>query len=237
MTKQSGIGDSFFLNQYDLSGDVGAVTAANVSRALLDVTAIRAGAQERLLGVADGEVGFSAFHNAVAGGAHAVLDTLPRTDVVASALLGSAIASPTGSILGKQVDYNTERGQDGSLVHSSTVRANGSPLEWGQALTAGTVSMAGTATGGTVDAGTASTGAAAYLHLFSITAGTVTVTVQDSTDGSTGWANVSGLSFTATAAATAERVSTTGTVKQYARVSATNPGGGTSVLFVNLVRL
>ena len=238
MTKQSAIGDSLFVGTTDISGDVGSVQGVNVTRALLDVTGINKSAQERILGRSDGEISFAAFHN-TGTGARSVLSALPTADVIVTLAHGATAGNDAASLLGKQIDYNTDVAVDGSLAHTSTARSNGSPVEWGVMQTAGTASFAGTAYGGTVDGAAASTnGGAAYLHLFSIGGGTATFAVEDSTDGSTGWAAVAGLSFTASSTAVAERVATaTGaTIKRYTRASCTNPGGGTAVAFVNFAR-
>lgn len=239
MTKKSAIGDSFFLQQYDLSGDVGSVQSVSNTRALLPVTGLNQSAEHRILGRADGSINFSAWHNSSANASHAVLSALPTTDVIVSFADGSTAGDPAASLLAKQIGYGTTVGADGSIVHDVTASSNGAAVEWGVMLTAGTVTSAsGTGNPGTVNAGSATTlGAAAYLHAFSIASGTATVAVQDSSDGSTGWANVTGLAFTALTAAGAERVATsvTATVKQYTRFNIT--GTYTTLnFFVQLAR-
>lgn len=238
MAKESGIGDRLFVNSTDLSGDIGSITAINVTRELLRVTSIVDSAEGRILGRADGEISFAAWHN-TATGAHSILSAIGTADVIVSVAHGAAAGNPAASILAKKVDYTTTLGEDGSLVHGSTARSNGAAVEWGVQQSAGTASFAGTAQGGTVDGVAQSTaGGAAYLHIFSIGAGTATFAIQDSTDGSTGWANVTGLVFTAASAVTSERVATTATatIKRYTRTQCTNPGGGTAVAFVNFAR-
>lgn len=238
MAKESGIGDRLFVNSSDLSGDIGSITAVNVTRALLRVTSIANSAEERILGLADGEISFAAYHN-TATGAHSVLSAIGTADCIVSVAHGSTTGNPAASILAKKIDYTTTLGEDGSLVHGSSARSNGAAVEWGRQQSAGTASFAGTAQGGTVDGAAQSTaGGAAYLHIFSIGAGTATFAIQDSTDGSTGWANVTSLAFTASSTATSERVATsaTATIKRYTRAQCTNPGGGTAVAFVNFAR-
>jgi hypothetical protein len=66
-----------------------------------------------------------------------------------------------------------------------------------------------------------------------VTAGTVTVTVQDSADNAN-FTAVPGLAFTAAAAGTAERVASSGTaIERYTRY---NVAGGTAVIAVTLHR-
>jgi len=80
-----------------------------------------------------------------------------------------------------------------------------------------TASISSGGTGGTVDGSAASTGGGAgYLQITALNGGTVTMEIQDSADGSTGWAQILNFS-TATAAHAAERVSITGTVRRYTR--------------------
>jgi hypothetical protein len=242
VTKTSALGDSLFVGSTDISGDVGSLGGINVTRALLDVTAINKSAMERILGRADGEISFTSFWN-TGTGARSVLNTVGTAagtaDIIASFADGSTVGNPAASIKGKQIDFVPTVGADGSIAVTTTVRGNGSAVEWGVQQSAGSASFAGTAVGGTVDGGASNaTGGAAYLHLFSIGGGTATFSIQDSSDGSTGWADVTGLVFTAASAVTAERVATsaTATVKRYTRVQCSNPGGGTAVAFVNFCR-
>lgn len=239
MPKTSAIGDKFFVGAYDLSGDVGSVQSVNVTRAVLEVTGIDQAAPHRILGRGDGEMSFSAWHNPTAGQSHPVLDAMPTTDVICTLADGTSAGDAAASLIGKQVNYDSIIGADGSYVHDVTVKSNGYAVEWGRAQAAGVQSFIGTAQGGTVDGSAQSTsGGAAYLHLFSIGSGTVTISVQDSADGSTGWANVTGLVFTATPSITSERVATAAgaTIKRYTRINASNPSGGTATAFVNFVR-
>lgn len=82
-------------------------------------------------------------------------------------------------------------------------------------------------------------GAQAYLQVTAFTGTDVTVTIQDSADNTT-FANVAGLSFTATTAAhTTQRIATsnTATIRRYVRAITTTSGGFTNATFaVVLVR-
>lgn len=238
MAKQSAVGDNFYLAQYDLSGDVGSLQSLNISRALLDVTPISKAAMERILGRADGEIGFSAFHNASTGQSHAVLKSLPTADVIATFAHGATVGNDAASVNGKQVDYTTELGADGSLVHTSVVKGNGSPVEWGAMLTAGrvTTSSAGTAASHVDGTAASTSGGAAYLHVFGVSSGTATVAVYDSADNSS-FTVVTGLTFTAASAATSERKATAAgaTVRRYVAVVLSGTFTGLDY-FVNFVR-
>lgn len=239
MAKQSGIGSSLFVGEYDLSGDIGAVDTIDSTRGVLDITAINASAAERLVGLKDGALAFNAYWNVSASQAHAVLSALPRTDRIASVFIGSTVGAAAASVVGKQITYAPARGSDGSLVASVNVQANGYGLEWGEMLTTGKQTFAsGTSSGTSVDFGSTSTlfGAAGYLHVFSVGSGTPTVTVQDSADDSS-FSTVTGMAFTASPAATSERVqgAVGATVRRYVRIQVT--GTYTNlVCAVNFVR-
>jgi len=234
MAKQTGIKSNFYLDSSDLSGDVGAIDSINKARAQLDVTSIASDFMERLPGIEDASMGFTAFYNNT--GAHAQLRAMGTAATVATVSLGVAVGASAASMVGAKVSFTNTRGQDGSLVQQAQIlpTISGGGLEWGNLLTAGTVSATGTASSTLDNAASTSTGGAAYLHVFSVTAGTVTVAVQDSADNSS-FSNVTGLSFTAASAGTAQRVETAGTasIGRYTRI---NVSGGTAVLAVNFVR-
>jgi hypothetical protein len=108
----------------------------------------------------------------------------------------------------------------------------GHPVEWGYALTAGKETIASAANGSAVDRTDVSTdfGLAAYIHVLSIGSGTANVKVQDSANGTSGWADI-GAAFTAISGPTTERIATavaTENVRRYLRYVA----AGT---FTNLV--
>lgn len=235
MGKQTGIGAQLFAGQYNLSGDVGAIDTIAWSRDLIDVTTIEDDARSRLPGVMDGTISFTGYFDGAAGHLHPVLGNLPSTDVILTAAVGTAIGDAAASLIAQTANYNETRGTDGSLALAVTGQASGGyGTEWGQLLTGRIVAAPGTASA-SANGGTATTtGAAAYLHVFGVSAGTVTVSVVDSADDVT-FAAVPGLSFTATSAGTAQRVATsaTETIDQYVRYVV---AGGTATIAVNLSR-
>lgn len=245
MAKESGIGDSLYVAQFDLSGDVGAVTAAEATRAVLDVSAIQDPAMSRIVGLKDGHIDFMAFWNTAVGQEHLALSTMPATDRIVSFFHGSTVGNAAASCVGKQITYAPTRGQDGSLSISTNVQGNGYGLEWSGGgngdgmLTTGKQTFAsGTQSGTSIDYGSVSTlfGLAGYLHVFSLGSGTPTVTVQDSADNVT-FAAVTGGAFTAISAATSERIQTAvgATVRRYVRIQVT--GTYTNlVCAVNVIR-
>jgi hypothetical protein len=228
VAKQTGIGARLYAGAYDISGDTGAIDAIGMSRTQIDVTGLDKDFVERLPGLGDGVISFTGFFNPT--NAHAALSPIGTAARTVTAAFGTAVGSPAASLTGAQASYTTTRGVDGSVATSAQFLSQGGfGTEWGSLLTAGTVSASGTGTA--LDGTAASTGGAAYLHVFSVTAGTATVVVEHSTTGTASWSTI--LTFTATAAGTAQRVSTASTINRYARY---NISGGTAVIAVNLHR-
>lgn len=241
-TKQSGLGMNFFVDGYNLSGDINSLGTISMRLANTDqVTGIDKFAIERKALAKDGEIAWIAYLDADAGAAHPKLSALPTADIVASAFVGAAtLGNPVASLVGKQIGYDGNRTDDGSLRFSVDALANGYGLEWGRSLTTGVRSDSAATNGSSIDTtASASFGAQAYLHVFSFTGTDVTITIQDSADDIS-FADVTGLSFTeVTAAPTSERIATglTATIRRYIRVVTTTTGGFSALTFaVNVVK-
>lgn len=227
MAKQSGLADAFFLSGFDLSGDVSALTSIHGGPAVLDMTDITQSAEARAGGERDGAMAWNSFFDNAAGKAHAALSPVGSGDEIATYFRGTAIGSPAASCVGKQPDYDPNRGTDGSLILSVSVLANGFGLEWGDQLTPGhRVDGAATAASAanSLD-GLAATafGAQAYVQLFAFAGTSVTIKVQDSADNIT-FADIAGTSLTTaalTSAPQAVRISipNTTTVRRYLAVA------------------
>lgn len=220
MTKQSGLGDQFWVDGYDLSGDIGSLSSIHGGPAALELTGINKKAFERVGGERDGGIEFSSWFNDAVAQAFPVLSALPTADRVATYCRGAGIGSPAACLVGKQINYDPNRGQDGSLVIGSSAQANAYGLEWGEQLTAG-IRTDTTGTNGTAfDFGATSTafGGQAYLQVFAVTGTSVTVKLQDSADNST-FADLTGGAFTAKTALGSQRIAlgSTATVRRYVR--------------------
>lgn len=227
MAKQAGLGLAFFVDGYDLSGDIGAIKNIQGGPEALLLTGIDKSAPERAGGLRNGQLGYQAWFNKAVGQAHPRLSLLPTTDVQATLCIGTTLGNAAASIIGKQIDYNPARDAKGNLTLDVNVQANSYGLEWGTQLTAGKRSDT-TATNGTAaDLLTASAGAYGaqfYLHGFSFTGTSCTVKIQDSTDngGTDPFADVVGGGFTAITGVTAQRIATgLISVKRYLRVVTT----------------
>lgn len=233
MAKSSGIGDSLLVDGYDLSGDIGAVDSIIDRCNLLEVTGLDKGAIERIAGLADCEINFTAWFNDDTGAAHPVLKAPGTGDHRVQYLHGSAVGGAAVQMLGKQVDYAGTRGADGSLSMAVQVMgSDGTGIHWGRMLTAGKRTDTAATSGDTVDDGAAtSAGASIQLQVTAFAGTDATVKIEDSANGST-WADLSGAAFTAiTTAPTSETIAVTGTVRRYVRATTTTSGGFTSLTF------
>lgn len=235
MSKESGLGDQLYLDDVDLSGTTGAISAISAPFAQLTVTDITQSATARLAGQHDGALTFSSFFDPTT--AHPKLSALPSADVYGTYFHRTTVGNPAASMVAKQIGYDPNRGADGSLALATSLTANGFGLEWGAQGTAGK-RVDTTATNGTSVDGLASTafGLAAYLHVFAFTGTSVDIAIQDSADNSS-FSALTGGAFTTVAGLTKQRIATASgaTVRRYLRVATS--GTFTSVTFaVNLVR-
>lgn len=226
MSKQSGLGDNFYVAGVDLSGDTGSLQSIHGGMgATIEVTGIDKSAFERIGGLRDGGVDWTAYFNDATSHAHPTLSPLPTADVILTYCRGTTLGNAAAAMVAKQTNYDGTRADDGSLTFKVNAVANGYGLEWGRQLTAGkqTDTAAGNST--SVDHTTVSTafGWQAYLHVFSFTGTSVTVKIQDSANDSV-FADLSGAGFTTATGVTSERIaaaSLTATVRRYLRVVTT----------------
>jgi predicted secreted protein len=200
--KSSGMGDNLYVAGFNLSGDTQQLKRVSGSVATLDVTGIDKTAHERIGGLRDGGIDWTAYFNPAAAQAHPVLSVLPTTDVHVMYARGTLLGSPAAAMIAKQASYDPTRPTDGSLTLDVQALANGYGLDWGQLLTAGqrtdTTAVAGTSVDLT-DVTTAF-GWQAYVQVFSVAGTSVTVTLEDSASAGTGFATLAGGTFTAVAA-------------------------------------
>lgn len=227
MAKQSGLGDNFYLDAFNVSGDISSLGSISCPMGALEVTGIDKFATERIYGHQDGHMEATTFFNDATGQEHDALKTLPRTDRVFSYFHGSTLGNAAASMVCKQIGYDGTRADDGALTYEFVGEANSFGLDWGRMVTPG-VRTDGSATNGTsVDFGTGSTafGLQMYVHLFAFTGTSVTITLQESSDNGAGdaFAAVTGASTGALTTPQAMRLQTsrTQTVERYLRVVTT----------------
>lgn len=234
MAKTSGLAQQFYLGGYDLSGDVGAIQGAGSPRPTLDVTGINQSARHRVNGLSDGEISFNTWFNDAANQEHDALKGLPTADVHVMYAMGSSIGSVAAGLVAKQVNYDWQRGADGSLQGSVACKgAAGFPLEWCNLLTAGIRTDTGATNGTSRDDSAATTaGIRGYLQVFAFTGTDVTVVIQESSDNGVADPFTAKLTFTQiTTGRQGERATAAGTVERYLRVATTTSAGFTSAAF------
>lgn len=222
MSKTTGLGDRFFLDGYNLSGDIGAVQSIMVSRELIDVTGIDKDAYERLGGLGDSKIEFNNWFNPSSGQAHPVLDTLADTRHVIYSN-GSVAGKPAAAMVGTQASYEVQRGNDGSLSGSVSVEnKSGDLIDWGVLLVDGPKIVTTTGNQAGVDNGsTTDDELHAYLQVLAFTGTNITFTLQHSlTDAS--YVALTGGAFTqVTAAPAKERIEVAGPIRNWLRVAIT----------------
>jgi hypothetical protein len=161
----------------------------------------------------------------VIGTEHDFLSTLPTADEVATYLNGTTLLNPAAGCIGKQINYDGNRGNDGSLSFKVQVQANGFGLEWGKQITAGNRTDIAATTGSAIDenpsAGTAF-GAQAYVQLVQFVGTSVTIDIQSATT-SGGSYSTTGLTTSAMSAVGSQRLATanTATINEFLKIVTT----------------
>jgi hypothetical protein len=243
MAKQSGLGDALYIAGFDASGDIQQLGRIGGGPALLNFTGINKSAYERKGGLRDGAFEMTTFFNSdtVTPATHQKLSALPRTDVILTYGRGTTLGDPAASLVGKQANYDPNRGDDGMLTFGVSAQANGYGIEWGRQLTAGMRTDTAATNGTGIDTtASANFGGQAYLQVAAFTGTDVTVKIQDSADN-VSFSDVAGLAFTQItgAAPLAERiaVANTTTIRRYVRAATVTTGGFTSLTFaVNFIK-
>lgn len=227
MGKQGGLGDNFYVDGVDLSGDINSFSRIGGGINTQDVTDITQEGMSRLGLLRDGGMAFVAYFNKETGQAHLNLGSLPTTDRIKTYCRSTTLGKPAASLNAKQLNYDGTRNQDGSLLFNSEGQGNSYGLEWGVQLTAGkrTDSAATNGTGVDFTASTAF-GLQAYLHVFAFTGTSATIKLQESSDDAAvdPYADVTGGGFAVVnSAPTKERIETsrTLTVERWLRVVTT----------------
>jgi len=137
MAKTSGLGDRFLIGGYDISGTINAIDKVSAPKATIDVTDITQSAHSRLSGLGDGQLDVTSFMSVTTGTQDPPLNSLPRTDTIASYLRGTTLGGAVACLNCKQVDYNPTRSAKGDLTFKTSCLGNSYGLEWGIQLTPG----------------------------------------------------------------------------------------------------
>ena len=227
MAKVTGLNVRLYVEGYDLSGDANALSGMGYTNELLDVTTLDVSAKKRIVGIVDGEISVDAFFDPASSRQHAVWTSnsgkLPTADQDVLVPMGAAVGDPCVGLISKQGTYSTTRSPASAISASATFTANASGPDFGVMLTAHDDTHSSAGSGTVMDGGAATTnGGVGYLQIFSLASGSVTVNLQESTSSGGSYSNFMTFSTVAAAAApTAERLTMSGNVARYLKVTTT----------------
>ena len=179
MTVYNGQG-LLFSGGYDVSGDIAALSGVGGGPNLIDTSPLSLAGMRRLAGRFDGHLNASVLYNPT--GAHIPFDDLPTSMVAMMfALPGTAAGDFAAMLVGKQVDYAVNDGNDLAAIFAlSALASEGYPLEWGKMITAGKrEDTSATASGTGIDLGVPAGVAAVNITSSSIANPTVITTATD----------------------------------------------------------
>ncbi|MGR6923088.1 hypothetical protein ACU635_53290 [[Actinomadura] parvosata] len=235
--KQSGLGDRLLVAGFDLSGDINSLGKVGGGHAPIEVTGIDKSAMERIGGLRDGAIEFTAYFNPSTDRAHERFSALPTSDQVVTYLRGTTLGNAAACMVAKQINYDGSRGDSGEFTFDVQAQANGYGLEWGTQLTAGVRTDTAATDGDSFDFGAATSfGLQAWLHVTAFTGTSVTVKLQESSDDgdADSWTDVTGGGFTPATGVTSQRIATARdqAVEQYLRVVTTGTFSTASFLVV-----
>jgi len=236
------MGDNFYIDGLDVSGDIGSISRIACPMAVQQVPGVDVLAQARIGLRHDGGLTWNAYWNpgVAADDAHLAHRGLTTSDRHMMYLRGTTLGNAAASMIGKQINYDGALSTDGSLTFGVSADANAYGLDWGVNLTAGKLTQGAAGNGTSVDQTVVSTefGWTAYLQVLAFTGTSVTVKIQDSANDAD-WDDLAGAGFTAATGVTAQRISpgatSTATVRRYVRVVSTGTFSN-AVYAVNFVR-
>lgn len=230
LTAQHGKSTQVLYGIYDFSNFLSSVSVQQ-SIDEVETTTFGATAKTYIVGNREGKITGSGFYDQTATtGSDAVLSG----DLGATSSKVLTVAPTGGATIGdrcylantKELNYSVDDAVADAVKVKAEWRADGG-IDHGRIahnLTAETT----TGTSTVINNGAATTnGAAGNIHVTTVSGTTPTLdsVIQDSADGSTGWATI--MTFTQATAATSERKTITGTVRQYIRESHTIGGTAT----------
>jgi hypothetical protein len=224
VTKQTGLGDNYYISGVDISGDTqsfGSIHGGSASQQ--DTTDITQSGHSRLALERDGGIDWTSYFDPTV--AHPTLSALPTTDVILTYFRGTAIGNACASLNGKQINYDPTRGQDGSLTLAVSAQANAYGLEWGVQLTPGHrvdgAAVAASSGNSYNTGGSLAFGAQMYVHLFAFTGTSVTISLWDSADNVTfnAVASLTTAALSSGAQAVRIAIANNATVRQYIAVA------------------
>lgn len=239
MAKEHGLGNACYISGRDISGDTQTWQLGG-QKPMQNTTTLRMLAFDRKGLIPDSSFGYETLLDDDPESAHAYLSTLPYTDELVSVLHRETLGAVNWNMYTKQLNYNSNRGNDGSLLFKTDASSSkGTYWDSGVNLTPGIRTDTAATDGASVDFGAANSfGLQAYLHVFEFTGTDCTIALQSSSDDGAGdaFAAFAGSTFTqVTAGPTHERITTArdGAVERYLRVATS--GTFTSIDFAVMV--
>jgi hypothetical protein len=186
MAKQAAGSNRLFVNQYNVSGNVSALSSIEARRDLLDMTDITQTGKDRKGGLSDGSMVVNGWWDATVGATPPAVHDVFKVagglvDAVMTYWTGITAGVPVACLVAAQANYNPVRSPDASLAWTVSAEASaGAGLEWGHALTTANQTFASTGYGSDCDdlAGSPTStafGAILYVHLISIASGNITI--------------------------------------------------------------
>lgn len=149
------MGDNFYFQGYDLSGDINSLGKVGGGPALLEVPGIDRSAMERLTALFSGEISLVAYFNNAAAQEHAAFSQLLTTDIVGSYFRGTTLGNPAFGLYGRQINYDPNRAAGGALTEAVQLLSDAHAGMWGRMLTAGKDTDSASTNGTGVDHGAA----------------------------------------------------------------------------------
>lgn len=187
--KTSGLGAALWVGGYDLGASTNSLSRIGGGNTPIPMTDITQSAMAREGGERDGGMDIVSYWNPDPLGSHVAYSALPTVDEIATyAAYTPAIGVPSASCIGKQLNYDGNRAQDGGFLLNTSVLANGYGLSWGNLATAGMrTDTAATAAAAVspLDQLSATPGAfglVMFVHLKAFTGTSVTIKLQSSSD-------------------------------------------------------
>ncbi len=213
--KTHGMGDALWVAGNDLGASTNSLQRIGGGNTPIEMTDITQVAMAREGGDRDGGMDVVSYWNPDPGGSHAVYSALPTTDAIATYAHTLVIGGPSANVVGKQLNYDGDRAQNGGFLLNVSVQANGFGMQWAFQATAGKRTDAAATAAASVtayDQVTATPGAfglVMWAHLFSLGSGTPTIKLQESSDNAgDAYTDVVGATWTPSGAGTAARIAT-----------------------------
>lgn len=189
--KRSGLGAQLWVGGYDVGASTNSLSRIAGGNTPIPMTDITQDAMAREGGQRTGGFDVVSYWNPDAGGSHDAYSPLPIADALATYVAyAPAIGTWCANVVGKQLNYDGNRAQDGSFLLNTTVESNGYGVQWARLATAGLrtdASATAAAAVSPLDLGSASPGAyglVMWTHLISLGSGSVTIKLQSSSDNS-----------------------------------------------------